>query len=74
MKGERNFHIFYQLLSNFGKQFHDKLLVSPDPALYSFINQGELTIEGVDDSEEMQITNVSYANSKHVSLLQQNRL
>lgn len=36
----------------------EKLLIQPDPGLYSFINQGELTIEGVDDAEEMKITDV----------------
>lgn len=39
--------------------FIDKLLVQTDPALYSFINQGELTIDGVDDSEEMKLCDVS---------------
>jgi myosin heavy chain 6/7 len=49
-KGERNYHAFYQLLSSAAKPFHEKLLISSDPALYSFINQGELTIDGVDDA------------------------
>ncbi|PAA89248.1 hypothetical protein BOX15_Mlig007848g1 [Macrostomum lignano] len=56
MSGERNYHIFYQLLSDYAKQWHDKLLVTSDPALYSFINQGELSIDGVDDAEEMKLT------------------
>lgn len=73
MKGERNFHIFYQILSNYGKKFHDKLLVTADPAIYSFINQGELTIDGVDDSEEMQITDeaidiLGFTNDERMSL------
>lgn len=34
------------------------MLVSPDPALYSFINQGALTADGIDDVEEMKITDV----------------
>ena len=29
-----------------------------DPALFSFINQGALTVEGIDDVEEMRITDV----------------
>nr|VZI50304.1 unnamed protein product [Spirometra erinaceieuropaei] len=73
MKGERNFHIFYQLLSDYGKKYLDKLLVSPDPALYSFINQGELTIDGVDDAEEMKITDeaidiLGFTNDERMSL------
>lgn len=73
MKGERNFHIFYQLLSDYGKKYHDKLLVSADPALYSFINQGELTIDGVDDAEEMKLTDeaidiLGFSNDERMSL------
>ncbi|VDD74731.1 unnamed protein product [Mesocestoides corti] len=73
MKGERNFHIFYQLLSDYGKKYHDKLLVTADPALYSFINQGELTIDGVDDSEEMKLTDeaidiLGFTNDERMSL------
>ena len=34
------------------------MLVSPDPGLYSFINQGALTVDGIDDVEEMKITDV----------------
>ncbi|PAA70003.1 hypothetical protein BOX15_Mlig001576g2 [Macrostomum lignano] len=60
MGGERNYHIFYQLLSDYAKQWHDKLLVAPDPGLYSFINQGELQIDGVDDSEEMKFTDEAF--------------
>ncbi|KAL5969171.1 Myosin heavy chain striated muscle [Taenia solium] len=73
MKGERNFHIFYQILSDYGKKYHDKLLVSADPALYSFINQGELTIDGVDDAEEMKITDeaidiLGFSNDERMSM------
>ncbi|VDP97429.1 unnamed protein product, partial [Trichobilharzia regenti] len=75
MKGERNYHIFYQLLSSYGAKYHGmlynfylfiifsyeyKLLVQADPALYSFINQGELTIDGVDDSEEMKLCDEAF--------------
>lgn len=35
-------------------------LVSPDPGLYHFINQGVLTVDGIDDIEEMKITDVSH--------------
>ena len=33
--------------------------MQPDPALYSFINQGVLTVNGIDDTEEMGLTDVS---------------
>lgn len=38
--------------------FTEVLLVSPDPGLYSFINQGALTVDGIDDVEEMKMTDV----------------
>ena len=60
MSGERNYHIFYQLLSDGAAPYKDKLLVAPDPGLYSFINQGELTIDGVDDAEEMKLTDEAF--------------
>merc|ERR1712226_1510202 len=42
---ERNYHIFYQILTNACPQYHEKCLVQPDPGLYSFINQGVLTVD-----------------------------
>ena len=56
MGGERNYHIFYQLLTNTAKDMHSDLCVTPDAGLYSFINQGELVIDGIDDDEEYQLT------------------
>lgn len=37
----------------------EKLLTSCDPALFYFINQGALTVDGIDDVEEMKMTDVS---------------
>jgi len=36
----------------------EKLLVNLDPGLYFFINQGCLTVDNMDDKEEMQIVEV----------------
>lgn len=38
----------------------EKLLVSPDAGLYSMINQGVLTVEGIDDVEEMKLTDEAF--------------
>lgn len=35
------------------------MLLTPDPGLFSFINQGALTVDGIDDVEEMKIADVS---------------
>jgi hypothetical protein len=37
----------------------EKLLVPLDPALFHFINQGCLEVDGMDDKEEMQLADVS---------------
>jgi hypothetical protein len=34
-------------------------LMTPDPGLYSFLNQGVLTVDGINDTEEMKNTDVS---------------
>lgn len=54
MAAERNYHIFYQLLSPAFPELHEKLLVTPDAGLYSMINQGVLTVDGIDDVAEMK--------------------
>lgn len=38
----------------------EKLLVSPDAGLYSMINQGVLTVDGIDDVEEMKMTDEAF--------------
>jgi len=40
----------------------EKLLVSLDPGLYFFINQGCLTVDNMDDKEEMQVVEVDTAS------------
>ena len=37
----------------------DKLLIQMDPGLYFFINQGCLTVDNMNDQEEMEICDVS---------------
>jgi hypothetical protein len=37
----------------------EKILLQPDPALYFFINQGCLKVDGMDDQEEMYLADVS---------------
>jgi len=57
---ERNYHIFYFLLSGEFPEYPEKLLAQPDPALYFFINQGTLTVDSIDDKEEMRIMDDSF--------------
>ncbi|XP_076459067.1 myosin heavy chain, striated muscle-like isoform X1 [Babylonia areolata] len=57
---ERNYHIFYQVCSNAIPSLNDLCLISPDPGLYSFINQGNLVVDGIDDVEEMKLTDTAF--------------
>ena len=72
--GERCYHIFYQLYSDAIKGLKGKVDVNLKQYLfftildrlfltrpikdYHFVAQAEVTIEGVDDKEEMMITDV----------------
>ncbi|KAK7113251.1 hypothetical protein V1264_012571 [Littorina saxatilis] len=57
---ERNYHIFYQICSNALPALNEKMLIQPDPGLYSFVNQGHLVVDGIDDVEEMNLTDVAF--------------
>ncbi|KAF8792402.1 Myosin heavy chain like protein [Argiope bruennichi] len=53
---ERSYHIFYQIMSGKIKNLKEKLLLSDDIHDYHFVSQGKIDIPGVDDAEEMQLT------------------
>merc|ERR1711970_1397759 len=59
---ERNYHIFYQFMSGFNTKYHDMALLgqNPNPGDYFFIAQGVLTVAGMDDKEEMQMTDEAF--------------
>jgi len=59
--GERNYHIFYFLLSNKFPEYHEWLLITADPKLYSSINQGVTTVDTIDDADEMGFTDHAFA-------------
>ncbi|KAL7670095.1 hypothetical protein ACOME3_005033 [Neoechinorhynchus agilis] len=58
-KQERNYHIFYQLTSSTFPEYHKELLIEPDPMKYHYISQGAITVDTIDDSEEMKLTDES---------------
>jgi len=57
---ERDYHIFYWLLSGRHSHEADKLLIESDPAMYSFINQGCLTVDNMNDKEEMDQVDLAF--------------
>ncbi|KAJ6653063.1 hypothetical protein lerEdw1_010149 [Lerista edwardsae] len=60
LKSERNYHIFYQILSNKKPELLDLLLVTNNPYDYSYVSQGEVTVASIDDSEELMATDSAF--------------
>merc|ERR1712042_323305 len=58
---ERNYHIFYQLMTDAYPHYHAmcSLPAKPDPGTFYFISQGVLTVAGMDDAEEMRATDTA---------------
>uniref|UniRef100_A0A1I7VUL1 Myosin head n=1 Tax=Loa loa TaxID=7209 RepID=A0A1I7VUL1_LOALO len=58
--GERCYHIFYQIMSGQIAGLKEKLFLTREISDYHLISQAEVTIDDVDDKEEMQITDESF--------------
>ncbi|GMS79707.1 hypothetical protein PENTCL1PPCAC_1882, partial [Pristionchus entomophagus] len=58
--GERCYHIFYQLYSGAVAGLKEKLFLTRPLKEYHFVSQAELTIDGVDDKEEMMLTDEAF--------------
>uniref|UniRef100_A0A8D2LTT3 Myosin motor domain-containing protein n=1 Tax=Varanus komodoensis TaxID=61221 RepID=A0A8D2LTT3_VARKO len=54
--GERDYHIFYQILSGKKAELQDMLLVSTNPYDYHICSQGVVTVDNLDDGEELMAT------------------
>nr|XP_014351236.1 PREDICTED: myosin-7-like [Latimeria chalumnae] len=54
--GERDYHIFYQILSGKKSELQDMLLVSTNPYDFHFCSQGVVTVDNLDDGEELMAT------------------
>ncbi|EFB17613.1 hypothetical protein PANDA_009963, partial [Ailuropoda melanoleuca] len=60
LKAERNYHIFYQILSNKKPELLDMLLVTNNPYDYAFVSQGEVSVASINDSEELVATDSAF--------------
>uniref|UniRef100_A0AC35UA49 Myosin head n=1 Tax=Rhabditophanes sp. KR3021 TaxID=114890 RepID=A0AC35UA49_9BILA len=57
--GERSFHIFYQIMSS--KKLRKELLLSNDIKDYHFVSMAEVTVPGMNDSDELKITSDAFS-------------
>ncbi|XP_040210384.1 myosin-7 [Rana temporaria] len=60
LKSERDYHIFYQILSNKKPELLDMMLVTNNPYDYAYISQGETTVASIDDTEELLATDNAF--------------
>ncbi|KAM8850240.1 myosin-7-like [Spinachia spinachia] len=60
LKAERDYHIFYQILSNKKPELLEMLLITNNPYDYAFISQGETQVTSIDDSEELIATDDAF--------------
>ncbi|XP_064213623.1 myosin heavy chain, muscle isoform X25 [Tribolium castaneum] len=57
---ERSYHIFYQMMSGAVKGLKENCLLSDNVYDYNFVSQGKVTIPGVDDAEELELTDQAF--------------
>uniref|UniRef100_A0A671WB59 Myosin-7 n=1 Tax=Sparus aurata TaxID=8175 RepID=A0A671WB59_SPAAU len=60
LKAERDYHIFYQILSNKKPELLEMLLITNNPYDYAFISQGETQVTSIDDAEELMATDSAF--------------
>uniref|UniRef100_A0A8P4KMZ5 Myosin-6 n=1 Tax=Dicentrarchus labrax TaxID=13489 RepID=A0A8P4KMZ5_DICLA len=60
LKAERDYHIFYQILSQKKPELLEMLLITNNPYDYAFISQGETTVASIDDADELMATDDAF--------------
>uniref|UniRef100_A0A8P4JVD4 Myosin-6 n=1 Tax=Dicentrarchus labrax TaxID=13489 RepID=A0A8P4JVD4_DICLA len=60
LKAERDYHIFYQILSQKKPELLEMLLITNNPYDYAFISQGETTVASIDDADELMATDEAF--------------
>uniref|UniRef100_A0A3Q0T1T2 Slow myosin heavy chain 1 n=1 Tax=Amphilophus citrinellus TaxID=61819 RepID=A0A3Q0T1T2_AMPCI len=60
LKAERDYHIFYQILSQRKPELLEMLLITNNPYDYAYISQGETTVASINDSEELMATDEAF--------------
>merc|ERR1712223_964310 len=57
---ERSYHIFYQLLQPFVPDMKEKCCLSNDIYDYNYVSQGKVTVQSIDDNEELEYTDSAF--------------
>ncbi|XP_063808512.1 unconventional myosin-Ia isoform X2 [Pseudophryne corroboree] len=75
VKGERNFHVFYQLLSGGGAELLGKLKLSPDCSKYVYLNKDKNSLNGMNDVENFKIVKdamkiIGFSDAEVTSILE----
>ncbi|XP_058622084.1 myosin-7-like isoform X1 [Onychostoma macrolepis] len=60
LKAERDYHIFYQILSQKKPELLEMLLITNNPFDYCFISQGETQVASIDDGDELVATDDAF--------------
>ncbi|KAM4533832.1 myosin-7-like [Odontesthes bonariensis] len=60
LKAERDYHIFYQILSQQKPELLEMLLITNNPYDYNYISQGETTVASINDAEELVATDDAF--------------
>ncbi|XP_031439915.1 myosin-7-like [Clupea harengus] len=60
LKAERDYHIFYQILSMRKPELPEMLLITTNPYDYAFISQGQTTVASIDDGDELMATDEAF--------------
>ncbi|KAM6976546.1 myosin-7-like [Aplochiton taeniatus] len=60
LKAERDYHIFYQILSQKKPELLEMLLITNNPYDYSYISQGQTTVASIDDGDELIATDDAF--------------
>jgi len=60
LKAERNYHIFYQLMSCGRPDLVESLQLTTNPKDYFWVSQGVVKVDGMDDKEEFDLTDEAF--------------
>uniref|UniRef100_A0A3B1KIG8 Myosin-7-like n=1 Tax=Astyanax mexicanus TaxID=7994 RepID=A0A3B1KIG8_ASTMX len=60
LKAERDYHIFYQILSQKKPELLEMLLITNNPYDYSYISQGETQVQSINDADELMATDEAF--------------